>query len=116
MPYSGTLEERRRKERERKRRSRAVAKAVRKTAATRSQVKPHPEPRPVPNPVPFSEGVRAGQVAGLLEAALRMPRSAVLIDEAAVRDWLAAHPVGASIVSELLAVAGLLEPFRRWRG
>lgn len=64
--------------------------------------------------IPVSEYVRAGQIAGLLEAHFRSGMS--MHGDQAMHAWLVAHPVGQSVVLELLSVAGLGDSFRLWRG
>jgi hypothetical protein len=84
------------------------------SAPERIDVRRTPKPiTSVASSVPLREYVRAGQLAGYLEVMFRFGNS--LGNDAAMRSWLDDHPVGDTVVLELLSVAGLSEPFRLWR-
>jgi hypothetical protein len=72
---------------------------------------PPPAPPPVDN---LEELLHARYLAGALQIVLR--RSGCPLDADAERAWLDAHPVGAEVVTTLLALGGASEDFRRWRG
>ncbi len=63
---------------------------------------------------PWSEYLRAGQIAGMLDVCFH--HGIQFLQENDARQWINEHPIGGSYVLELLSAAGLSADFLRWRG
>lgn len=66
------------------------------------------------NAVPTSEYVMSGYYAGLLEASF--VGNMGIMNEVKLTKWLDKHPIGSTIVHELLSSSGFGTDFIRWRG
>ena len=58
--------------------------------------------------------IRAGHLAGRLEAVFESEGAVALAKEDEAREWLHGSPIAQSIVGELLTTAGFLDEYQAW--